>query len=169
MGTVQFGETSTVRKPLKRCWLSLSLFAEMCREASLANPRETGGVLLGYWSGTQAVICSLVSAGPKSQKRNDNFVPDHDFQERQIATLYKASGRLHTYLGDWHSHPDGLPLPSGLDRRTLKKIARYGPARAPMPLMLIVAGRPGDWQVAAWIYRKTWPTGRIEEVEAKLF
>lgn len=55
-----------------------------------------------------------------------------------------------TYLGDWHSHPDTAPSPSRKDKRTARKVARAGDARAPHPLTIIAGSIGDDWLVAAY-------------------
>ena len=69
----------------------------------------------------------------------------------EIARIYEASGRLYTYLGDWHSHPDGRPYLSHRDKTTIRKISKYTPARALVPLMAVVGTNP-EWMMVVWSY-----------------
>ena len=120
-------------------------------EAALRDPHETGGVLLGYWAEDAAVVADMVGSGPGALHESNGFVPDAEYQEVEIARRYEASGRVVTYMGDWHSHPRGVGRVSRLDLRTLHTIAREPAARVPAPIMLIVfAGHP--WRLAAWIW-----------------
>ena len=68
----------------------------------------------------------------------------------EIAEHYYASGRVETYLGDWHSHPNGGGRLSSLDRRTLAMIAGFDAARAPRPLMAVLHGGE-PWRLAIWL------------------
>jgi integrative and conjugative element protein (TIGR02256 family) len=121
----------------------------MVRESDAEFPYETGGVLLGYFVGDEAVVTDIVGPGPKAVHGSMNFVPDYDFQASRIAALYEASGRLHFYIGDWHSHPAGALRLSGKDRKTLARIAKYKEARLTTPLMILLAGRE-RWELATW-------------------
>jgi integrative and conjugative element protein (TIGR02256 family) len=117
--------------------------------AKAAAPDETGGVLVGYDAGNGLVVEAITGPGPNATHKPHAFEPDHEHQEKEIARIYACSGRRHTYLGDWHSHPGGGVDLSSQDRRTLRAISRHKPARMPEPLMVIVSGID-DWTVAAW-------------------
>jgi integrative and conjugative element protein (TIGR02256 family) len=121
----------------------------MCEDAERSWPKETGGLLIGYWSNVQrvAVITSCTGPGPLAFHAESAFRPDSSYQERELARLYAESGGHWTYLGDWHTHPDGDALLSVVDGATLRTIARSKQARCPYPIMLIVAR--GE-EVAAW-------------------
>lgn len=122
----------------------------MTLEAKRTDPLETGGVLLGYWADTgEVVVASVVGPGPAAVHRRDRFLPDHAYQEREVALAYRESGRRITYLGDWHSHPSGLGTLSRRDRVTLRRIGNNPGARAPRPLMAIVTSRV-KWDLSVW-------------------
>lgn len=138
----------------------------MMREAERAFPNETGGVLLGYRDpdDDRIQVMFAVGPGPLAMHEPVRFQPDSKWQEEEIARLYHQSGRIATYLGDWHSHPHGSTRTSKLDRSTARRIARHRPARAPRPLMLILAGTPGGWTPAAHSLRR-W---RLRPAEATI-
>ncbi len=119
-------------------------------------PNEAGGALMGYWSedDKEVVITDVIGPGPDATHKPTSFKPDYSFQEKEIERLYNESGRTHTYLGDWHSHPDGPAELSGTDRRTLKNIASFPQARASNPIMILLSGRPDQWRITAWQLRK---------------
>ncbi len=92
------------------------------------------------------------------------------WQRDRIATIYRESGNVVTYLGDWHSHPQGSRTPSRLDRRTARRIARFTAARVPHPLILIVSGGRDTWALHAYRYERRrlqpvdlWPEGTRDE------
>ncbi len=161
-----------------KVWLPEHAVRSMTTEANGRAPQETGGVLLGYWSkdGREAVVTDVVGPGPEATHGNANFAPDYDFQEREISRLYEESARRLHYLGDWHSHPNGLGELSRLDRRTLRIVGDSRAARAEHPVMVILAGGP-DWSLHAWQYGwlgcwwLRWPTtcrliAKVFEAEA---
>jgi integrative and conjugative element protein (TIGR02256 family) len=123
----------------------------MIVEADRAYPEETGGVLVGYWAVPffQLVVTSAIGPGPRAVHRKDAFLPDHEYQEAEIGRIYHLSDRLHTYLGDWHTHPNSTAHLSWTDRRTLRTIATEDAARAPIPIMAILAGRL-PWMLKVW-------------------
>lgn len=133
-------------------WVKRSVFEAMLSEAERCQPYETGGCLLGYWAtpSKEIVITDLVGPGPNAKHSKRRFQPDHGWQTSKIATIYRESRYLFTYLGDWHSHPRRPKSSlSWQDRRTLRKIASYAPARTPVPVMAIIAGGP-TWTLRIW-------------------
>ena len=123
-------------------WLSKGTLSQMIVEADRAYSEETGGVLLGYWPVpfSELVVTGAIGPGPRAVHCKDSFLPDHEYQENQIARGYHASGRLHTYLGDWHTHPNSTAL---------RTIATETAARSPVPIMAILAGT-SPWTLRIW-------------------
>ena len=134
-------------------WFPKHGFDLMVKEAGNTFPKETGGVLIGYWiSHDELVITDIVGPGPKAFHSRYSFIPNSEYQEEKIADLYEKSGRLHTYLGDWHNHTNGKANLSWKDKRTLCRIAKSETARAPNPIMVILAKRD-DWVASVWLLR----------------
>lgn len=144
---------------MSACWIDEHALAALIAEAEERYPLETGGVLMGYWHRHEPVVTSTIGPGPASRHDSHGFEPDSAWQRHMIAEVYEASGRRHTYLGDWHTHPDGVPRPSRLDRRTLTRIAAFPAARASTPLMLIGGGHDA-WELTAW----RWQGWRLGDV-----
>ncbi|WP_312002358.1 Mov34/MPN/PAD-1 family protein [Bradyrhizobium hereditatis] len=114
-------------------WLSSRVMQSMVECARDLSPLENGGILLGWRSGEDRIIVDLRGPGPLALHGRHCFLPE-------------ASGADLDYLGDWHSHPDGVAEMSDLDSATLLRIAR----RVSEPLMLIVAGSGTDWSPRCW-------------------
>jgi integrative and conjugative element protein (TIGR02256 family) len=135
------------------CWLSTGADQTIREEAARHPLAETGGVLLGYYSPDGSmVVADATGPGAGALRTADSFHPDVAWQRAEIAARYAASGRINTYLGDWHTHPGGVPLLSPTDVRTLRRIARTAAARAPHPLMAILAP-DADGSLAVWQHR----------------
>lgn len=132
-------------------WVASGALRLISKEADLASPLESGGVLLGYWSESPhgPVVTHAVGPGPNAKHFRDRFVPDYEFHEAEIARLYTEYSGMLDYLGDWHSHPGSDGTMSISDRKTLFRIGRSRQARAPRPLMLIMAFGP-KWSPVAW-------------------
>lgn len=132
-------------------WIAGDVRNAMVTEAERAFPDETGGVLLGYWTAShdEVVVTDMVGPGPHAIHRPYSFVPDAHYHEHEIARLYEAANRRITYLGDWHTHPHGPAYLSRQDCRTLRRISNYREARAPEPLMAVLA-RGIRWRMGLW-------------------
>ncbi len=141
-----------MRKRRINIWIPKFLLEHIMVEADGFFPKETGGSLIGYYTQEQTVIVvtDIIDAGPKAKHAGNSFTPDYSYQEKRIAELYECSGRLYSYLGDWHSHPDGNSSLSYKDETVLKNISIHVPARAPCPIMLILGGVRGKWNMKVW-------------------
>jgi integrative and conjugative element protein (TIGR02256 family) len=132
----------------------------MISQASKHAPLETGGILLGYLSDEgsrrEAVVQQIIGPGPAALHGRSRFIPDGPWQREKLAEVFTKSRGLITYLGDWHSHPDGTGTPSRLDQTTARKISRRRRARAARPLMAIVyPGSVRDWEITVHCYDGT--------------
>lgn len=129
----------------RKIWLSARDMAVIQEETDRCYPCETGGLLLGYRSGPgEVVVSNVLGPGPRARHGKAFFIPDHEYHELEVARLYELSGRLHIYLGDWHSHPEGQAQLSRRDVKTLRKIATERAARVKHPVMLIAVGSPAS-------------------------
>jgi len=133
-------------------WVDKKLMASMSAESEYWCPKETGGVLMGYWSHQDVVITDIVGPGPKAVHRRFSFTPDAKWQEKEVARIYEESGRIITYLGDWHSHPFGTSRLSFKDIVTLFRVAVHKPARAPRPIMGILHNN-SLWKLEIWNFK----------------
>lgn len=102
-------------------WISRETLSQIEAEAERLFPVETGGVLIGYWVKPfkEVVITHATGPGTKAVHKSHSFLPDGEYQEAEIKRHYQDSGRIHTYLGDWHSHGAGEAYLSHIDKKTL--------------------------------------------------
>jgi integrative and conjugative element protein (TIGR02256 family) len=137
-------------------WLPLEIRRACTRDADRYFPLESGGVFMGYSTGEDLVITAMILGGKSALRTRTSYEPDLDWQNRQIAAHYEASGRRDAYLGDWHSHPNTkIAYMSGDDRAVMRRIIRSPEARNSAPVMMIFAGVPKAWKEAAWQGRIT--------------
>lgn len=141
-----------------KCWVETEALAYIKSESQRMAPKETGGLLLGYWAAEGVIVTVATEAGPESKHKISSYIPDNKFDSDQIAKYYEETNGVTTYLGDWHSHPKGGSDLSKDDIITLFNISTYGPARAATPIMLIAAKEQCDWTSAVWI-NKIMPAG----------
>ncbi|PLX47374.1 MAG: hypothetical protein C0613_14390 [Desulfobulbaceae bacterium] len=135
------------------CWIAEVAFEELLMEAQDKFPNETGGIFMGYQAkdGQDLVVTNVIGPGPNAVHKPCGYIPDVTFQEQQIAKIYRESGQLDTYLGDWHTHPLGKTLLSRKDKRTLRRIARHTEARIAQPIMAVLAcSEPAEFSI--WRY-----------------
>jgi integrative and conjugative element protein (TIGR02256 family) len=143
------------RLSIPTVWIPTALLAHLYEFAREHAPLETGGMLLGWRNQGKVAINATIDAGPGAQRKRTSFIPDGHWQQRQLAAVYEQSGRIATYLGDWHSHPRGPVRPSGQDHETAAAVASCEQARTPNPITLILGPSRGRAQLVAHVYIHT--------------
>jgi integrative and conjugative element protein (TIGR02256 family) len=95
------------------------------KEIETFFPLESGGVLLGNVDlDNDTIFVSKASGGgPKAVHEEVFFQADAQYVDMVIDMEYGNSNGKVVYLGEWHTHPQVLPVPSGIDLRSLAEIA----------------------------------------------
>lgn len=106
------------------------------KEASDSYPNEAGGLFLGLRR--QACIHITDMTGPQCLDRQSRtrFERRDGFHQRYASEKWLKSNGLIDWLGEWHSHPDGAPVPSAIDLRTWSNQAKARYA----PMFYLIAG-----------------------------
>ncbi len=139
----------------RRFGLSISeaVLLEGVKECANAGSVETGGIIVGYY--TPEHDCAIVTAlgGPP-----EDSVRGARFFERGTKGIQRWISRLwrekrHFYLGEWHYHPGGAPVPSPDDKEQMQKFSKDRKLKCPEPILLIIGGDPQkNWSVNAYVY-----------------
>ncbi|MCJ2124574.1 Mov34/MPN/PAD-1 family protein [Methylobacterium sp. J-077] len=97
--------------------------------------REAGGQLFG--SIRPSIWTVLEATGPRKGDRRGRygFWPDRASEQRDIHSFH---ARGLEYLGDWHTHPEDRPTPSGKDMTSIASIVRESTHHLPGFLLCIV-------------------------------
>lgn len=149
-------EASRMRlRKLTTAWLEQKAWQQMLEQSTKWLPSETGGILMGYWSGSgsEVIITDVIGPGRAAHHSRTHFEPDYAFQEQEVERIYRASDGSDTYLGDWHSHGELTAKLSKRDRRTHGRMASDPASRSPRALMAILGNGP-TWNLRLWEYRK---------------
>lgn len=134
-------------------WFQKGHIEAIQNEAFKWTPKESGGILIGYWANEhEAVITAIIGPGTNAIHTTNSYVPDQEYHVQEITRIYHESGRTETYLGDWHTHPNAEAYLSPRDKKTIKNIANYKPARLNKPLMLILGTNPLELKI--WVLER---------------
>jgi integrative and conjugative element protein (TIGR02256 family) len=100
---------------------------------------EAGGQLFGTVTG--ATISILEATGPRrtDYRSKYSYIPDRKAEQREIDARFTVG--LH-FLGDWHTHPEPLPTPSGTDLRNMQECVKRSKRAVSGFLLLIVGTAP---------------------------
>ena len=128
-------------------------------------PREVGSSLVGSYSKDGFRASVLGSAPLPSDSRGRRFTFSRGVRglRRFFLDLFtRTRGRRH-YVGEWHSHPGGPPMPSRMDDRNQTAIARDKKTNCPECILLIIGGDFScQTELCVYVYSRT--NGRIELV-----
>lgn len=159
---------------MKQVWILQEVLDRIQLEAECKAPLETGGLLIGYLSDDDehVVVTDMIGPGPNAKHRKWTYRPDYRFHREEISRIYATSGGMHTYLGDWHSHPTSSSYLSLLDKRALRNIARFQDNYINRPIMLVLGHAinddwiPGVWRISPLIHG--FPLAKWEYVPLKI-
>ena len=139
-------------------WITNAVLAGIDVEAARKHPLETGGLLMGYHcSDGSVVVTDLIGPGPNADHQPMEFEPDYAHTSAEIDRLWQR-GDYTVYVGEWHTHPNNVALPSQQDVGVLRKIRSEPESCCPKPVMLI----RGGWQTCVWRL-----LDRVEQMEIK--
>ena len=101
--------------------------------------REAGGQLFARIEGPRIIV--YLATGPKSEDKRGRtfFEPDRRSEQAEIDAMFARD--LH-YIGDWHTHPEPLPMPSRRDHATMSSRVRLSRHRLAGFVFVIVGQIP---------------------------
>lgn len=100
---------------------------------------EAGGLLLGSVHGTHILI-ERATAPTAWDKRFRYLFQRMPFGHEAIALArWTESQGIIRYLGEWHTHPEDYPHPSGLDRSEWNRLSAK--RRDKRPMLVVIVGR----------------------------
>jgi integrative and conjugative element protein (TIGR02256 family) len=85
---------------------------------------EAGGILLGHVRGRHLEVLEVTVPTPNDQRLKYYFERLLYGHQRIAEQRWRDSNRLIRYLGEWHTHPEDIPIPSGLDISEWQKLAK---------------------------------------------
>jgi integrative and conjugative element protein (TIGR02256 family) len=116
----------------------------IAQRAQQAAPKETGGLLLGWWEDTTVVIGHAVEV-PDPNATTSTWTRHEDAAQATLEAALRDLGHPWLgYVGDWHSHPAMLDA-SPTDELSLRRAS----SQYAKPLALLVHQPDGHLDVRA--------------------
>ena len=118
-----------------------TVIMQMIELASRSGCNETGGIIVGHYTHdlTMAVVTRLSSQSTDSKSGTTWFFRGVQQLHNWLKRLWQENPR-HYYLGEWHSHPGGAPIPSVEDIRQMNEIAVNEDYQCREPILIIIGG-----------------------------
>ncbi|WP_434136935.1 Mov34/MPN/PAD-1 family protein (plasmid) [Pseudomonas luteola] len=100
---------------------------------------EGGGLLLGYVRGSHLEITEATIPTRFDRRFRTFFERMKDLHEHIAQKRWTDSNGLVRYIGEWHTHPQDHPSPSGLDLTEWRKLAVK--RKDKRPVLGLIVGR----------------------------
>jgi integrative and conjugative element protein (TIGR02256 family) len=129
--------------------LGSDALATMLGHAQLApDAAEAGGVLMGrHIIGTRDVVVDRVTTPMRGDRRSRMAFTRRKRRHQQVLDEeWERSGGTRVYLGEWHTHPEPIPMPSGVDMDDWRRRLQEDIVEARSVFFLIV----GQLEIRAW-------------------
>ena len=109
------------------------------KNVQVGDRPESGGVLLGTVHERGLLV--TVATTPTRLDRQFRYLFERlPFGHRAVAKrLWRSSAGTTRYIGEWHTHPQDIPTPSGIDLHEWRKLANLRADKR--PLLAVIVGR----------------------------
>lgn len=120
--------------------------------------KESGGIIIGTLSlAENKVIITDVTTPHKKDISGSNYFKRAEFgHQEEMDSLWKESKCRKTYLGEWHTHRQDVPIPSFIDKADWIRIAKKD-LNYKQPFFIIVGKKK----------MKVWTVSRGKIIEMK--
>lgn len=110
------------------------------RQMMTSSP-EAGGILMGYRRGPHTHVTEATIPTSRDVQRRFGFFRHATHHQRVALRRWKESGETMDYVGEWHTHPEDAPSPSGVDLQHWREIAQA----SSKPMVFLIFGRVSNW------------------------
>jgi integrative and conjugative element protein (TIGR02256 family) len=106
-----------------------------------ADDSEMGGIILGQVSesGDQLLICRATIPSTADKRGRTHFRRNKKSAQKIIEYEFHNSEQKNTYLGEWHTHPSKVAIPSSQDLDMIKGQFKENDMKVDFIIMVIVA------------------------------
>ena len=114
-------------------------------------PAEYGGILVGRYS-DDLKTCFIEETILPSKHKSSRYVFERGKEGlvEKLTEYYNQQPKL-IYIGEWHTHPDSLPIPSSTDKQAMKKIAGDDNVKINSPVLMILGISKKNYSIGIYI------------------
>lgn len=138
-----------------RCIVEITAdaLAKMIEIADEAHPLEGGASLHGrYDNDRTAWIEGAAPQARDAQRGRFHFRRGLAGLTAYFRKRFRDTAGESYYVGEFHSHPDGVATPSETDDRSQFAIAVDPACQCSAPILVIVGGAPGNRHIGVFVY-----------------
>jgi integrative and conjugative element protein (TIGR02256 family) len=134
-----------IRIPIKRSSQKIiilgNVFENIAQYMQIHNNPESGGLLFAEFKLPEIIIKKISISNKNDYRTRYEYKPDQIKQQKIIDSYFKKG--LH-YIGEWHTHPEKIPVPSIIDIITMKDIFIKSKHRLNYFLLIIVGNKMSE-------------------------
>ena len=119
---------------------------------------EAGGQLFGFVTAAEVRICAATGPYRGDERARYSYRSDPASAQRAIA---KATRKQMIYIGEWHTHAEATPRPSGCDLLAIEALAKKSKLSTNALILLILGQRKWPEGLSICIYT----SGNLVECE----
>lgn len=116
---------------------------------------EAGGVLIGRFirDSDDVIVDIATQPMPGDRRRRTSFYRSKRAHQEAINEAWRTSNGTHTYLGEWHTHPEPNPSPSMTDlqdwRKRIQRDTFHGDT---LHFLIVGQNEVGAWEMHGGLY-----------------
>lgn len=129
-----------------------NIFEKIKNEVKRYYPHECGGIFIGRITNNNRAIIEDIIVPKEILSTRVLFRRIAIFINRGLKKIFNSHKGEIIYLGEWHSHPDNLPIPSRTDMTAMQNIAKSPSVRTETPLLLIVGFNQIEFNEKFYLY-----------------
>lgn len=115
------------------------LLAQMVAHGQKFYPKEYGGILVGRYVDNNSLVIIEDMVLPKNYKASAySFERGNKRLKKALVRHFESTPSL-TYVGEWHTHPNGSTTPSETDTNALYQIAQHHNVFIENPILVIIS------------------------------
>jgi integrative and conjugative element protein (TIGR02256 family) len=128
--------------------------AKLFRLGSKYYPKEYGGLFVGRYVNDYTEVIIEDTVLPKKFKSSAISFERGVQGLRTILQKFFNRAPSLIYVGEWHTHPDGKPIPSSTDSTALRTIAVHDEVFIENPILLIIGVSNDDYEIGFHVLYK---------------
>ena len=106
-----------------------------------ADDSEAGGILIGYRRQQHLHVVEFTAPAAGDHRTRYEFDRRDPCHARWAYERWKRSRGKLDCVGEWHTHPEDIPSPSGLDRSEWQRV----PSSVEQMRVFLIIGIAADW------------------------
>ncbi len=135
-------------------YIADSVLTEIEKAVKDHYPKEFGGVFIGNSTSSKSLLIEDILIPDAYENGRTVFVRHPGSLNDRLKLIYQESDGRIDYVGEWHSHPDAVAVPSSTDKKAMDTISKNKDINTTNPIMAIMEVRKDQTSIGFYIYKE---------------